>query len=152
MRVKDVVLRAPVTVGVDASIGATARVMSQEGVGSVIVVDEGRPVGIVTDRDLVVRAMARDAALDGRVDGVMTMGVVAVDADTDVREAVRLFGTHPVRRIPVVEGHEVVGVIAVDDLLVALTAELSDVTRGLSAQVMFPHGGDEAHLPAATGS
>lgn len=151
MKVSDVALRAPVTVGVDASIAAAAQAMSRDGVGSVIVVDDGRPVGIVTDRDLVVRAMARDVPTDARVDAVMSMGVVAVDADADVREAVRLFGTHPIRRIPVVEGHRVVGVIAVDDLLTALTAELSDVTRGLSAQTMFPHGGDEAHVPAATG-
>lgn len=151
MKVSDVALRAPVTVEVHAAVREVAQAMSREGVGSVIVVDDGRPVGIVTDRDLVVRAMARDLPLDSRVDAVMSMGVVAVDAGADVREAVRMFGTHPVRRIPVVEGHRVVGVIAVDDLLMALTAELGDVTRGLSAQAMFPHGGDESHVPAATG-
>jgi signal-transduction protein with cAMP-binding, CBS, and nucleotidyltransferase domain len=150
MRVRDVAVRPPVTVPSDASVRDAARAMAAGGVGSVIVVDGDRPVGVVTDRDLVVRSMARDLPVDARVDAVMSMGVVAVDHDADVGDAVRIFGTHAFRRLPVVEGHRVVGVVAVDDLLISLTNQLADVTRGLSAQVLFPHGGDEPMVPMVT--
>ena len=150
MKVSDVVLRSPVTVSGDATIGDAARAMARDGVGSVIVVEGDRPIGVLTDRDLVVRGLARGLPADARADGLMSMGVVAIDHDADVREAVRIFGTHPFRRLPVVDGHRVVGVVSVDDLLIALASELGEVTRGLSAQVMFPHGGDEPRLPAAT--
>ncbi|MGD9701662.1 MAG: CBS domain-containing protein [Acidimicrobiia bacterium] len=149
MKVCDVVLRSPVTLPGDATIVDAARVMAREGVGSVIVVEGERPIGVLTDRDLVVRGIARGVPADARVDGLMSMGVVAVDGDADVREAVRIFGTHAYRRLPVIDGHRVIGVVSVDDLLIALTNELGEVTRGLSAQVMFPHGGDEPLLPAA---
>ncbi len=155
MKVRNVVIRPPVTVRVDETLSAAARRMAEEGVGSLVVVDHQRPVGMVTDRDLVVRAMAKDVPGDGRVDSVMSMGLVAIDADADVRDAVAIFASHAVRRLPVVSHDRVVGVVTVDDLVVALTAdvadrsqELAEVTRGLVAQIMFPHAGREPAKPA----
>jgi CBS domain-containing protein len=121
--------------------------MDREAIGAIVIVEagSGRPVGIVTDRDLVVRVLARGLPADARVDAVMSMGVVCIDADADIHEAVRLFATHPVRRLPVVAGTELVGMLAVDDLLVDLSGDLANVIRGVTAQVLFGHA--ETPLP-----
>jgi CBS domain-containing protein len=139
MRVRDAIRKSPQTLPVTATIAEAARLMDEAAVGAVIVTDDHRPVGILTDRDLVVRALARGVPADGRVDAVMSMGVVCIDADADLHEAVLTFSKYPFRRLPVVAGHLVVGMVTVDDLLVDLVGDLTNVTKGLTAQVLFGH-------------
>jgi CBS domain-containing protein len=148
MKVRDLVFRQPVMVDIATTIHDAAATMSTEGVGSLIVTDGGRPVGMVTDRDIVLRGVARGVPADGRIDSLMSMGVTTVAADADVSELVHVFGTHAVRRVPVVDGDRVVGMVSLDDMMIQLTTQLGDLTRGLTAQVLFPHAGDEAPPPA----
>jgi signal-transduction protein with cAMP-binding, CBS, and nucleotidyltransferase domain len=150
MKVRELLVRVPVTVDVSTTIGAAARTMGREGVGALVVTDGGHPVGVVTDRDLVVRGVARDMPGDARIDALMTMGVIAIDADADTRELVDTFGHHAVRRVPVVDHDRVVGIVTLDDMLMSLTGDVADLTRGLTAQVLFPHAGDEAPAPAVS--
>ena len=114
--------------------------------GSLAVLDGGRLVGIVTDRDLVRRALARDLPSDARIDAVMTSPVVTIDADADLHAAFALFRTHAVRRLAVVRGAEFLGTIAVDDLLVYLAADLADLVRPVTAELRFAHR--DAAVPA----
>ena len=110
-------LKAPVTVPVDATIHQAAEAMDRHSVGAVIVVDDDdRPVGMVTDRDLVVRALALRLPPDARVDGVMSGNVVCVGPDDELHVVSAILSTHPFRRVPVVEHHRVVGMITLDDL------------------------------------
>ena len=104
-------------------------------------------VGIVTDRDLVVHGIARGLPLDGRVDAAMTLDVVSVDASTDVRDVVRLFGRHSFRRLPVTSHGRVAGMVSLDDLIVAFAEEFAEITRGVAGQLMFPKAGDPAEPP-----
>jgi len=146
MRVRDATRRPAVTVPCDAKLKDVARTMDEAGVGSVVVLDQRRPVGIATDRDLVTRALARAYPLDARIDSVMTSGVVCVDADTDLHDVVQLFGRHPFRRLPVVDGDTVIGVITTDDLMMDLANDLETVLRAVTVQVLFGH--PEAQPPA----
>ncbi len=79
MNVSDLAVRAPVVIGCDATVADTAALMTTTGVGCVIVVDGDAPVGIVTDRDIVTRGVARQYPSDGRIDGLMSMGLIALD-------------------------------------------------------------------------
>lgn len=148
MRISDLALRAPVTIRCDASMADTAALMAKAGVGSVIVVEGGRPVGIVTDRDLVTRGVAQSYPTDGRIDALMTNGVIALDVDHDLEDLVNVFRDHAVRRIPIVDHDQVVGMVSLDDVMVLVTEELSTVSRVLAGQIMFPHATDEARTPA----
>jgi CBS domain-containing protein len=141
VKARDATRHAPVHLPDGATVAEAARLMDREAVGAVVVLDSasGRPIGVVTDRDLVVRALARGLPADARVDAVMSMGVVCIDADADIHEAVRIFATHPVRRLPVVSGAELVGMLTIDDLLVDLSGDLASVVRGVTAQVLFGH-------------
>lgn len=148
MNVSDFTWREPVTIDVAETIATAARRLADHGVGALVVVDGDRPVGIVTDRDLVVRVLARGASADGRVDGVMSMGVVALDADDDVEELYAVFGRHAIRRVPVVDHDQVVGMISLDDAVVSTSGQMAALSGVLSTQIAFPHARDEAEPPA----
>jgi predicted transcriptional regulator len=152
MKVRDFTWRKPVTIEVDDTVVEAARRFSDQGVGALIVVDHGRPVGVVTDRDLVVRGLAQRIDPEARIDALMSMGVVALDAEEDVAELYAVFARHAVRRVPVVDRDRVVGMVTLDDAMVSTAAELNDLAGVLSTQIAFPHARDEAALPAVVGS
>ena len=120
MRTIDATRRSTVGIESDRSITVAAQLMEQAGVGALAVLDGEAIVGIVTDRDLVRRAMARELPPDARVDAVMSTPVVVVEADADVRDAIATFGAHPLRRLPVVRDGRFVGMFTVDDALIAI--------------------------------
>jgi CBS domain-containing protein len=142
-------LKAPVTVAVDSTIRQAAVEMDRHSVGAVVVVDGDRPVGVVTDRDLVVRAIARRTPTEARVDSVMSSDVVCVGADDELHVVAAILSTHPFRRVPVVDGHRLVGMITLDDLIVRLAGDLHDATKGVTAQLLFGH--PEPQPPATIG-
>jgi CBS domain-containing protein len=112
--------------------------MERSGVGSLAVIDGARLLGIVTDRDLVRRALAAGVSPDSRIDGVMTSPVVTIPFDADLRDAFPLFRTHGVRRLAVVQDDgQFAGMITIDDLLIDLAADLADLARPVSAEVIF---------------
>jgi CBS domain-containing protein len=153
MKAIDAIHRSGVGIGPDRTIREAAEVMERSGVGTLVVVDGHELVGVVTDRDLVRRALARGVAPDSRVDGVMTSPVVTIDADADVNEAFGAFRTHGLRRLIVVRQGEVRGVIAIDDLLVLVASQLGDLCRPITAELLFAHRDSQvpATVPTGTG-
>lgn len=148
MRVRDAVRRNGVTIEGDETVHRAAVIMEEAGVGSLVVLDHGTVVGVVTDRDLVRRVMAKSLAPDARVDGVMSSPAVTVDADADLHDAYAVFRDHPVRRIVVTASGNVVGVVTIDDLLVNLSAQLGDLVRPVTVEAIF--GQRDPHVPATT--
>lgn len=148
MRTMDAIRRSGVGIEPDRTVREAAEIMEQAGVGALAVIEGDRLVGIVTDRDLVRRALARGLALDARVDGVMSTPVVTIDADADLHEVFALFRTHAARRLAVVREERFVGMITVDDLLVDLAGDLADLARPVTAEVLFAHR--DSPVPAAS--
>jgi CBS domain-containing protein len=147
VRVIEAVRRSAVRVEPDQTITEAAEAMNTAGIGALAVIDGDRLVGIVTDRDLVCRVLARRLPSDARVDSVMTMDVVTVDADADLHSTFGVFRSHAVRRLPVMRNGIFVGMIAIDDLLIDLAADLADLARPVTAEVLFPHADAEAPAP-----
>jgi signal-transduction protein with cAMP-binding, CBS, and nucleotidyltransferase domain len=146
----DAARKPPATIAADRTITQAAQEMDRLAVGALVVVEpSGRPAGIVTDRDLVVRAVARRADPDARVDSVMSTDLVALAPDADLREAFGIFERHALRRLPLVADDVVVGMLTMDDLVVDVTADLARLTRPITAQVLFGH--QEPSTPAALG-
>jgi CBS domain-containing protein len=122
MNIRDVMTSNPQSVSPNDTIQSAARIMRDEDTGAVPVVDNGRPVGILTDRDIVVRAVA-DGELDRRVRDIVSGEIVTVRPDTSTQEAARLMSDHQVRRLPVVENDRLVGIVSIGDLAVKDTPE-----------------------------
>jgi signal-transduction protein with cAMP-binding, CBS, and nucleotidyltransferase domain len=115
-KVRDVMTPGPIRVDYNQSIGDAARIMRDWGIGAVLVVNDQALHGLVTDRDLVVRAVAESKGPDEPVGPLSSGDLIGVNADDDTAVAVRLMREHVVHRLPVIEDGQVVGVVSVGDL------------------------------------
>jgi CBS domain-containing protein len=115
-KVRDLMTPGPIGVDYYQSIGEAARTMRDWGVGAVLVVNDQSLYGLITDRDLVVRAAAEAKGPDEPVGPLSSRNLIGVDADADAREAARLIREHAVRRLPVIEDGQVAGIVSLGDL------------------------------------
>jgi CBS domain-containing protein len=115
--IKEVMTRDVRACEPNATVAEAAKVMAQEDVGPVPIVEGGRLVGIVTDRDIVVRVVAegRDPNATA-VTEIASTELVTVSPDDDLDEALNLLAERQVRRLPVVEGDRLVGIVAQADI------------------------------------
>ena len=137
MNIRDVMTPDPCSVSPDDSVQTTARIMRDEDTGAVPVVQDGRPVGIVTDRDIVVRAVANDGQLSRPVGEIVSEQVVSASPDMSTREAAELMGEHQIRRLAVVEDERLVGIVSIGDLAVkeGKDSRIGDTLQSISEGV-----------------
>ena len=130
-KVRDIMTANPVGVYYNQTIGEAARVMRDTGVGAVLVVNGDSLGGVVTDRDLVIRGLAEGAAADAPVGPLCSAKLVGVDADADIADAERLMRDNAVRRLPVINDGQIVGIVSLGDLAVSADSEspLAAVSR-----------------------
>ena len=143
MKVKEIMTAEPATIAPDATLGEVATLMRQEDCGSLPVVENGRLVGIVTDRDIVIRAVA--AGKDPRttrVSVVMSADPVTVKPEDLVQEAERVMGERQIRRVPVVEDGKLVGILVTAQLA---RAESSRRTGETIKEISEPASGRASH-------
>lgn len=115
--VSDIMTRTPVALSADASVRDAARYMRECHVGAIVVQRQGQVCGIVTDRDIVVRCLARDGDCDeARLGEICSSDVVAVHPDDDVDQVVALMRDKAIRRVPVVKNGKAVGILSLGDL------------------------------------
>ncbi len=112
MKVRELMTTEPISVEPKATLGEVATLMKQQDCGSIPVVEGGRLVGIVTDRDIVVRGVAagKDPKTQ-RVSEVMSANPVTIGPDDDVTDAEKKMADRQIRRLPVVEAGKLVGII-----------------------------------------
>ena len=129
-KVRDVMTPGPIGVDYYQSIGEAARTMRDWGVGAVLVVNDQSLYGLITDRDLVVRAVAEAKGPDEPVGPLSSGDLIGVDVDADTGEAVRLMREYAVGRLPVIEDGQVAGMVSMGDL--ALQDDSASALAGLS--------------------
>jgi CBS domain-containing protein len=118
-KIRDVMTRDPRTIQASSSVADAAKVMREADVGPVIVTEGDKIAGIVTDRDVAVRAVAMDRDPKSTpVTEIISSDVVALSPDDSVGEAVQTMRQRDVRRVPVVENGKPVGIVALGDLAV----------------------------------
>ena len=117
--IRDVMSPRPRALSADAMVSDAAEVMRRDDIGDVVVLEEDRLYGILTDRDIVVRVLAdgRDPA-QTRIGDVCTREVATIGPEDSVGQAVRLMRDRAIRRLPVTEGTEVVGILTIGDIAV----------------------------------
>ncbi|HEV2766254.1 MAG TPA: CBS domain-containing protein [Acidimicrobiales bacterium] len=117
--VRDVMTADPVALDAQTSVTEAAQKMKERDIGDVIVLDDDRLCGVVTDRDMVVRALAeeRDPAAT-KLGDICSRDVVTVAPGDDLTTAGDLMRQKAIRRVPVVEGDKPVGILSMGDLAV----------------------------------
>jgi CBS domain-containing protein len=133
--VRHAMTEAPQTIRPDMSAADAAGLMKSEDVGALPVVRDGELVGVVTDRDLVVRVLAeRQDPGSVRVGDIVTKSPVTVTPDMRLSEARELMAKHQVRRLPVMKGRDLVGILSLGDVAWAdaSTREVGEALRAVS--------------------
>ena len=128
-------IKPVVTASVQMTVDQAARAMRARNVGALVVVNAGRPVGMLTDRDVAVEVVAKGMDPETvRVGDIMHKKPITIREDLGILDATKVFARTGVRRLPVVTKSGVlVGVIAMDDLIMLLGNELGHVAGALSA-------------------
>lgn len=121
----------------NASILDAAKFMTDMNVGSVVVVEDNIPSGIITDRDIVTKVLAlKKDPKTTMIGAIMASPVVTISEDKDVVDVTRLISTHGIRRLPVVDASgKLVGVIALDDVLIFLGQEMHNIATALKGEL-----------------
>ena len=148
MKTIETIRRSAVQLAPDATVRDAAKLMEASGVGAVGIVDGDQLVGVVTDRDLVRRVLARDLPMDSRIDSVMSCPAVTIAATADLHDSYAMFRTHGLRRLAVLDAGRFVGMVTIDDLLIDLAADLSDLSRPVIGEVVF--GQHDSSVPATS--
>jgi CBS domain-containing protein len=118
MKVKDVMSSPAITEDEDVSVAIISRDMELSGVGSVVITENGKPAGIITDRDIATKVIMRDR-IPGEVKAkeVMSSPLITIKPDAPVEETCRLLAKHDIRRLPVMDNGTLVGIISVRNIL-----------------------------------
>jgi CBS domain-containing protein len=146
--IRHVMTESVVTAAPQRTVREIAELMRERNVGSVVLVEDGKPVGFVTDRDLALSVIADGREFGDRAGDHASAPVIGAAPGMDVEEAAELMIRHGIRRLVVVDGERVSGIVTLDDLVsrtgdAQLVAQLSArVTRAVMPDFFFHERGD----------
>ncbi len=127
--VRDAMETKVLTADRNTSVAKAAKFMAERGVGSIIIVDNKNPVGILTERDLLMKVVSADLRPSKiRVGKIMSTPIISISPDADIMEAARLMAKSKIRRLPVVENGKIVGVVTARDITV-ISPELAEIVE-----------------------
>ena len=133
---RDIMTKNPRIVKVDDSVRQVAGILADENIGAVVVCnDDNRLQGVITDRDLAVEVVARDRDPSSTTASELIDGreVVTIGADDSIDEALRTMKDHAVRRLPVIDGDELVGMVSQADIARAANEkQVGDLVEAIS--------------------
>ena len=148
MEIREVMTESVVTAPPDAPVRHIAELMRERNVGSVVLIDERRPVGFVTDRDLAVSVIADGRDHADHVADHASSPVITARPEMQVEEAAELMVRHGVRRLVIVDEERLIGILTLDDIASRtgdheLASQLSArVTRAVMPDFFFHERGD----------
>jgi CBS domain-containing protein len=137
MKIREVMTQDPISCPPTATLRDVACIMRDHDTGAVPIVEGGKLLGMVTDRDIVVRAVAEDGSASRTARDVCSADPVCATPEMSTREAEDLMSEHQVRRLPVVEGGRLIGIVSLGDLAVKEGRDrrtgdtLQDISQGV---------------------
>lgn len=138
LRVADVMVKEVITIDARLTVKEAADIMNKFEIGCVIAVRKGKAMGILTERDLLKRVIAegRDASKI-KVKDVMTSPLVVTESDMDLGEAVRLMFKMKIKKLPVVDGKKLVGLVSLTDIA-RFQPQMITILKQLAAKQATP--------------
>jgi CBS domain-containing protein len=126
MTIADVMTKSVISVDASVTINDAAKMMEDAKVGAVIVMENNTPVGIVTDRDFAVKVVAHAYNITTPVKQIMSSPLFSINSDESVRTAADLMHDRGIRKLPVIDGENIVGMITATDIVNLLAVSLEE--------------------------
>ncbi len=133
MHISEVMTHAVVSADVADTLRHVGALMRERNVGSVVVCDKGRPMGVITDRDLALAVLADSADPEGTAGDHASQPLVSGDVAMELEDAADLMIQHHIRRLPLLDGDHLAGIVTIDD--VAVRAGDLDLAQRVTAEV-----------------
>jgi CBS domain-containing protein len=133
VRISEVMTQPVVTADAATSLGQVAELMRDRNVGSVVICERGRPLGVVTDRDVALAVAADGAERSEPAGDHATRPLVTGEAEMELEEAAALMVQNRIRRLPVLDGGDLAGIVTIDDL--AVRAGDLELAQQMTAEV-----------------
>lgn len=140
MQIKDVMSKKIATVAPQDPTEKAAKLMDEYDVGSIPVCDGNKVVGIITDRDIVLRCVSQNKNLKQPVTEFMTANPVTASPTMDVKEAAKLMSEKKIRRLPIVENNSLVGMVSLGDI--AVEPQSTDKAGDALKDISYPSNGN----------
>jgi len=138
LKVEDVMVESVITVDADATVMKAVKIMNENEIGCLVVVRRGRAVGIITERDLLKRVIGKSKSPSRtKVREIMTKPLIAGQPDMDLEDATRLMFEKKIKKLPVVEGSRLLGLITLTDVA-RFQPQMIKILKKLSNQVAPP--------------
>ncbi len=135
IKVEEVMSKNPRTVPGELTVKEGAELLKKNRVSTLIIEEEGRPVGIVTDRDFVVKVVAEGLPLDTKLREIMSSPVIMIPHDESLSDAAKIMTRRKIRKLPVVKDEKIIGILSENDIakispdLIALAQEYANLHR-----------------------
>jgi len=121
LQVKDVMVTNLITIDASASVKHAAELMDKHDIGCLIIINYGNPVGIVTERDMMRRILLHKRDPDKtEVGNIMSAPLITAQPQTDIRDAVRLMNERRIKKLPVMDAGQLVGLVSLTDIMRSL--------------------------------
>jgi CBS domain-containing protein len=133
VRISEIMTESVVTADASATLSEVAGLMRDRNVGSVVIVENGHPAGVVTDRDLALAVVADGVDRDQEVGPHATRPLVCGEVEMELEEVAALMIEHRIRRLPLMDGDSLAGIVTIDD--VAVRAGDLDIAQRMTAEV-----------------
>jgi len=131
MTIADVMTKSVISVDATITVNEAAKMMEDAKVGAVIVMEDNSPIGIITDRDFVVKIVAHAYQITSPVKQIMSSPLFSINLDESVRTAADLMHERGIMKLPVVDGDKVVGIITARDIVNLLAVCVEDDVRDM---------------------
>lgn len=125
-----------VTINQDCPISEAATIMAEKNIGCLLVLDNEKPIGVITDRDITTKVVAKKTDLQGvTVKEAMSADLLALPSDMGINKAIEAMRDKGVRRAPVIQNGKVCGMIKVEDLIIMIASELNELSGLIQRQL-----------------
>lgn len=115
--VKDIMTKNVISIAVDNSVFEAAEFMSSNRVGCLVILDKEVPIGIVTERDIVRRVVAKKLPVYTKISEIMSKSLITIGPDASLKEAARVMSSNKIRRLPVLKQNRLVGIVVASDFV-----------------------------------
>ena len=115
--VKDIMTENVVSISIVDSVFEAANLMNSNQVGCLVIMNEEEPIGIVTERDIVRRVVAKKLPLETKISAVMSKSLITIGPDASLKEAARVMSSNKIRRLPVLKQNKLVGIVVASDFV-----------------------------------
>lgn len=136
MQVRDVMTTDIISLDANSSVQEAAMLMKKFNIGSILLMQNNKLTGIITDRDIVMRLTAENINPgESKLKDFMTQSPVTISPDTDIHLAASIMAEHQIRRLPVVQNDQLLGIVTLGDLAVEATQEAEHVLHNVSKPI-----------------